>query len=201
MNEKLKQRLVGAVVLVSLAVIFIPMLLDGGERSRMPMFGSNIPDKPDYHFEPLEIPLHPVTTVAEDRPQLIDKPEPVPSKETKPQEQPKTAEVKSPDNTQANGETTAPKPKPASPAQSENREQVAWVVQVGSFSQSNNALSLRDKLRSNGFTAFVEKLKSDGETIYRVRIGPELKKENAEKQLQRLRREMDMKGIVMGHNS
>lgn len=199
MNEKLKQRLVGAVVLVSLAVIFIPMLLDGGERSSMPMFGSNIPDKPDYHFEPLEIPLQPVTTVAESRPQLIDKPEPAPSKETKPKDQPKAAEAKSPAAAQPSSETTAPKPETSTPTTS--HEQESWVVQVGSFSQSSNALSLRDKLRSNGFTAFVEKLKTDGETIYRVRIGPELKKENAEKQLQRLRREMGMKGIVMGHNS
>jgi DedD protein len=75
----------------------------------------------------------------------------------------------------------------------------AWVVQVGSFSQSGNALALRDKLRSNGFTAFVEKLKTAEGTVYRVRVGPELKRENAEKQLKQLQLQMNLKGIVMEH--
>ena len=42
---RLKQRLVGAVVLVALAVIFIPMLLSGGREMEMPVFGSNVPQR------------------------------------------------------------------------------------------------------------------------------------------------------------
>jgi DedD protein len=77
---------------------------------------------------------------------------------------------------------------------------VSWVVQVGSFSQSRNALALRDKLRKNGFTAFVEKYRDKGKSSYRVRVGPELKRENAEKQLQRLKSKLQLKGIVMGYS-
>ena len=44
-ESRLKQRLVGAVVLVALAVIFIPMLLSGGRDMEMPVFGSNVPDR------------------------------------------------------------------------------------------------------------------------------------------------------------
>lgn len=190
MNEKLKQRLVGAVVLASLAIIFIPMLLDGGERSGMPMFGSNIPAKPDYEFEPLDIPLQPVPPIAEERPVLIDKPEPPPQPTARTEEK-----------AQSKPEPPVAMPKPAPAAPIADSEPSAWVVQVGSFSQSSNALALRDKLRGKGFTAFVEKLKAGGTTVYRVRIGPEIKRENAEKQLQRLQREMQLKGIVMGHTS
>lgn len=189
MNEKLKKRLVGAVVLVSLAIIFIPMMLDGGERSSMPLFGSNIPEKPDYQFEPLEIPLQPVAPIAEERPVLIDKPEPAPATAPAPA---KAARVEE-------RPLTEPSPAPTKPAA--QSDQVAWVVQVGSFAQSDNALALRDKLRAKGFTAFVEKLGTDSGTVYRVRIGPELKRESAEEQLQRLQREMKMKGIVLGHTS
>jgi DedD protein len=174
------------VVLVSLAIIFIPMMLDGGERSSMPLFGSNIPEKPDYQFEPLEIPLQPVAPIAEERPVLIDKPEPPPAA---------TAAAEAP----AERPLTEPSPAPAKPAA--QSDQVAWVVQVGSFAQSDNALALRDRLRAKGFTAFVEKLGTDSGTVYRVRIGPELKRESAEEQLQRLQREMKMKGIVLGHTS
>lgn len=190
MNEKLKKRLVGAVVLVSLAIIFIPMMLDGGERSSMPLFGSNIPEKPDYQFEPLEIPLQPVAPIAEERPVLIDKPEPTPAA---------IATAPAPAARVEEPPLTAPTPAPTKPAA--QSDQVAWVVQVGSFAQSDNALALRDKLRAKGFTAFVEKLGTDSGTVYRVRIGPELKRESAEEQLQRLQREMKMKGIVLGHTS
>ncbi len=206
MNEKLKQRLIGAVVLVSLAVIFIPIMLDGGEQSSMPMYGSNIPDKPDYQFEPLDIPLQPVTTVAEGRPVLIDKPEPAPKKVPPAKEKPTgatalaSAEPTSRPPALVNNDPAAIASQSASSTTAADSEPGSWVVQVGSFSLSTNALTLRDKLRAKGFTAFVEKLNSGGDTIYRVRIGPELKKENANKQLQRLQRLMGMKGIVMGHN-
>ncbi len=201
MNEKLKQRLVGAVVLVSLAVIFIPMMLDGGERSSMPMFGSNIPEKPDYHFEPLDIPLQPVISVSDERPVLVDKPEPAPEPASVTEVKPKEtdAQVSQESATAAGAGAADTPPKPASPTATPDSGQSAWVVQVGSFSQSTNALTLRDKLRKKGFSAFVEKLKADGNMIYRVRIGPELKRENADKQLQRMQRVMGMKGIVMEH--
>ncbi len=194
MNEQVKQRLVGAVVLVSLAVIFIPMLLDGGDDSSMSRYGSNIPPKPDFDFEPLEIPLQSIEPVAVDRPRVIDKPEPAEAEppkpavtkpvQSKPVEAPKTV-------------TTKPTTSTAKPAAT--GDPVTWVVQVGSFSQSDNALALRDKLRKNGFTAFVEKYRDKGKTSYRVRVGPELKRETAEKHLQQLATKLQIKGIIMGH--
>jgi len=187
------------VVLVSLAVIFLPMLLDGGERGGMPLFGSNIPDKPDYQFQPLNIPLDPVAPVAGDKPQLIDKPEPAPVK-PKPQ-------VKEAAKPASPAPASKPESKPlvvkaetppvAPPAAEKNA--AAWVVQVGSFSNSANALKLRNKLRTKGFTAFVEKLSSDGETVYRVRVGPELKRETADALQVKLKERMKLKGIVMGY--
>ncbi len=199
MNEKLKQRLVGAVVLISLAVIFIPMLLDGGERSTMPMFGSNIPEKPDYQFEPLEIPLQPVPPIDEERPVLIDKPEPEP--EAKPEPVPEPEAKPEPKETAPPVEAKTPPvaPKPEIKNATGSGKVTAWVVQVGSFAQSGNALTLRDKLRSNGFTAYVEKLKTAEGVIFRVRVGPEIKRDNAEKQRKRLERTMKIKGIVMEH--
>ncbi|MCW9088618.1 MAG: SPOR domain-containing protein [Gammaproteobacteria bacterium] len=186
----MKRRLVGAVVLVSLAVIFIPMLLDGGQQKGMPLFGSNIPEKPDYRFEPLDIPLEPVEPIAEDKPLLIEKPE------SEPEPAPATPVAGKPAEKPPIEEAAPPATEP-----SLRQVPVAWVVQAGSFSSSENALGLRDKLRANGFTAFVEKLKSANETIYRVRIGPELKREAAEAQRDKLQRMMKINGIVMGHSS
>ena len=44
----LKQRLVGAVVLIALAVIFLPMLLDGSGRSGHVSMEMEIPPEPAY---------------------------------------------------------------------------------------------------------------------------------------------------------
>ena len=202
MNEQIKQRLVGAVVLVSLAVIFVPMLLDGGDNSSMPRFGSNIPPQPEFDFEPLEIPLQPLAAAAE-RPRVIDQPEKVESQPA--QTPPPPAAVAKPPAAKVSvskPETVTAKPDneiaeaAKAPA---SGEPVAWVVQVGSFSQSDNALALRDKLRQNGFTAFVEKYRDAGKSSYRVRVGPELKRDTAEQQLQRLEAKLKLKGIIMGH--
>ena len=199
MNEQIKQRLVGAVVLVSLAVIFIPMLLDGGNDSTMPRFGSNIPDKSDINFEPLEIPLKPQEPAAQ-RPRVIEKAE-------TPAKTPEPPKSDVPEKTTSAQKPAVEKPKveaakesaPASNDSPTGDEPVAWVVQVGSFGQSDNALALRDKLRKKGFTAFVEKYSDKGKTSYRVRVGPELKRSTAEEHLKQLQEKLQIKGLIMGH--
>ena len=206
MNQQIKQRLVGAVVLVSLAVIFIPMLLDGGDESEMPVFGSNIPEKPDVKFEPLDIPLEPVTPIPEEKPLLVEKaePEPVAPADKKLQEEPLVAKAAEPATQKSPPPELlvrkAPAPEPVQ-ATKPAAQPVAWVVQVGSFSSADNAMRLRDKLRAKGYRAYVEKLKSGTATVYRVRIGPELKREDAEVKLESLQRDMKIKGIVMGSDS
>ncbi|MCW8919772.1 MAG: SPOR domain-containing protein [Gammaproteobacteria bacterium] len=184
MNEQIKQRLIGAVVLVSLAVIFIPMLLDGGINSTMPRFGSTIPAQPEFDFEPLEIPLQAITPIPADRPRVIEQEVALaPTAGQPPQEIPAQ-------------QRPAPPPLPDT---APSAAPIRWVVQVGSFSQSVNAMALRDRLRKGGFSVFVEKFQDRGKSSYRVRVGPELKRENAEKQRERLDKHFQLKGIVMGH--
>lgn len=193
MNQQIKQRLVGAAVLVSLAVIFIPMLLDGGNHSSIPRFGSNVPSQPEFDFEPLEIPLQAVTPIPVDRPKVIHKAVKPAADSNKPVQSKPKASVKPAVTKPAVAVPAPPKPKTSTAT-------VTWVVQVGSFSDSSNALGLRDKLRKNGFTAFVEKYRDKGKSSYRVRVGPELKRENAEKQLQRLKDKLKLKGFIMAHS-
>jgi DedD protein len=198
LNEQIKQRLIGAVVLVSLAVIFIPILLDGGNNSSMSRSGSNVPEQPEFDFEPLEIPLAPITPLPVERPRVIDKeePPPAPAVAVSPQEGKRLVQPPPAEPVKAAAATTPIGV--ASPATAAGTDPIAWVVQVGSFSQSANALALRDKLRKNGFTAFVEKYQERGTSSYRVRVGPELKRETAEKQLAQLKTKFQLKGIVMG---
>lgn len=54
MDERLKQRLVGASVLVALAVIIVPMLLDGAGRKARDPATFEIPPQPELSQRPLQ---------------------------------------------------------------------------------------------------------------------------------------------------
>ncbi|MDQ3797082.1 MAG: hypothetical protein M3294_05845, partial [Pseudomonadota bacterium] len=57
METSLKQRLIGAAVIVALAVIFIPMLFDNAERKKPVTLDMNVPPEPEYTFKkPSETP-------------------------------------------------------------------------------------------------------------------------------------------------
>jgi len=167
----MKVRMVGAIVLVSLAVIFIPMILDGREVTEQFVTSSNIPPKPDREFVSKVIPL-----VAEaPRPE-----EPVTPPVVNPQQAAKVAMAK--EATPKPAVKKATTPESVEPVAEEPRTGLSgWAVQIGSFSSKKNAYALRDKLRKQGFAAFVETLYEQDNPSFRVRVGPELKRELAEK--------------------
>ena len=82
-----------------------------------------------------------------------------------------------------------------------NIVELAWVVQVGSFSNSKNALALRDKLRKKGYRTFVESIKTDSGKMYRVRVGPELDKAKIEKAQKKLKQREKLAGKIYKHGN
>ncbi len=87
MDILLKQRIVGAIVLISLAVIFIPMLLSGKSELLSRQLSSNIPPKPVYEIKrPELVELEPLVQPSFSRPEseeanqqaLLDVEEPLP---------------------------------------------------------------------------------------------------------------------------
>jgi DedD protein len=74
---------------------------------------------------------------------------------------------------------------------------VRWVVQVGSFSSAENANRLVASLRLDGLSAYQETVTSSGSSIYRVRVGPFLERDEAIKVERRVREEMSLNGVVM----
>jgi cell division septation protein DedD len=72
-------------------------------------------------------------------------------------------------------------------------------VQVSAFRSEDEALTLRDKLRAAGFTAFSEKIQADSGTMYRVRIGPEADRDAADKLRAELSTKMGLSGMVVGY--
>ena len=180
-NQLLKRRVIGATVLVALGVIFIPMILSGG-RDEMPLFGSNIPDKPKAikRLKSLEIPKAPVVEKSEEIR--------IPVAEHLP---PANIELKKSAKQNGNAKQTKARQTVSSPK--------AWVVQVGSFGKRANALALQKKLRKHQFPAFVEFVKNRDGSVYRVRVGPEVKRAKAEASMQAIHTKLKIKGVVLSH--
>lgn len=191
-DSRLKQRIVGAVVLVSLAVIFIPMILTGSKTATTEIAETNIPEKPDREFVSRIIPL--------DR----QAPEPAPvSPSRSPEPEPKVGEIPPPPAAESSPaiepipstEPAAARPEPA-PLPTVAKTVSAWVVQAGVFGSKDNAYALRDKLRKLGFDAFVDTQHDNDTTTYRVRVGPEVKRESAEATQAKLQKAASVKGFV-----
>lgn len=168
-----KQRIVGAIVLVALAVIFIPMLLPGHRDIGFTNGGSAIPPKPaeleNLKVLELEKP-QPVPLTREIVRTPIDEPSPA----TPAADIESTSEEEAPLQ-----EETKPALSTTQPEQPAASTPKAWAVQVGSFTQRDNAIRLRDKLRNKEYMAFVEQISSADKTFYRVRVGPEVSRDKA----------------------
>lgn len=184
---RLKQRIVGAVVLVALAVIFIPMLLSGGRKMEMPVFGSNVPPRSEEIAKIKHIDIEKMQQ-AESRPV---NPKRLPVSPTSPE-----PELVKKSNTEAIVETIT------SIGEEEKKSavtQTVWAVQVGSFSKKSNALGLKEKLRKKKHHAFVERIIKNNKATYRVRVGPETTRDKAEALKKKLQKDLKLTGLVVKH--
>jgi DedD protein len=184
-DRRLKQRLVGAVVLVSLVVIFVPMLLEEGPVLRSGISETNIPPTPpeldDFPSRVLPLPEDPPA-------QPTAEPEPGYTGDTDPMGPARTApevEAEQPvEPAQQMPPAAPPAPQPPPPAKDSMQEPrvgiSAWVVQVASFEKRENADSLVQRLRKSALDAFVEEAELGRRTWYRVRVGPELDRNEAD---------------------
>jgi len=193
MERRLKERLIGAAVLVMLAVIFIPMILDDTSETDVTITETNIPARPEDDFNSRIVPLKesdltPMQVDAlpeEEAEEMVE----VMAEPQKPIEQnmPAVEEDKSPSTVQAREK----------PIDGNHMGATAWVVQLGSFGSEENAKKLNEKLRLAGFPAFVEPLKNKSGMVYRVRVGPELYRSHAQALQQKLKNSMQIDGIII----
>ena len=189
METTLKQRLIGAAVIIALAVIFVPMILDGSGQKKSVAINMEAPPKPKFTFES-DLPdpkkldeLPPIEQQEEKESEEIVATEPVPEVASAPEEKPQPVVV----------EATANHIKP-------NPTLSAWAVQVAAFGEKDKALALQEKLLAGSYAAFTEKSANGSKVLYRVKVGPELKRENAEKLRDKIEKEHGLSGsFVTNH--
>lgn len=212
LDKAYKQRMVGALVLVALAVIFLPMLFSRQDEQRQVEVQApaapQAPAMPQVQVESVVVP----------EPQALPQ-EPVPSDEEIAQQEAPVAPVAPVAPAPAAKPVTpppAPAPvpalaaKPATPpsqpisaapgkpdtSQSRvdaNGLSVSWSVQLASLSSRASAENLQKTLRSQGYNAYIRT--ADGKN--RVFVGPLIERAEADRLRDLLNRQQNLKGFVV----
>ncbi|MFJ2364630.1 SPOR domain-containing protein [Pseudomonas sp. NPDC087697] len=207
LDNAYKQRMVGALVLVALAVIFLPMLFSREDEQRQVVVQAPAAPQaaamPKVQVEPVVVP----------EPQALPQ-EPVPTDE-------EIAAQQAPSKPVAPGApiapapvvakpVTPPAPKPApaptqpiaaAPSKPDTNQSrvdanglsVSWSVQLASLSSRESAESLQKTLRSQGYNAYIRT--ADGKN--RVFVGPLIERAEADRLRDLLGRQQNLKGFVV----
>ncbi len=192
LDKGLKQRMVGALVLLALAVIFLPMLLSREDESqRVQVDAPEMPaalQAPEVELQPVVVPepqLLPDEPIGADAEQSMESGEPVVA------EQP--AAPVTPVTPAAEPEPVVAAPSPAPSKLDANSLPISWSVQLASLSSSDGAQKLQKTLRSQGYNAYIRSV--DG--MNRVFVGPLIERAEADRLRDQLNRQHKLNGFVV----
>ncbi len=182
-ESKLKQRIVGALVLIALAVIFLPMLLKQEDPARKVVVEAPpmpaIPEQPQYPVTEVAVP-EPVLDDEWDGAVITEQSPSIDSASTAPAAvvpAPAAAVVaQSVQPVVTQSVSKKPEQPVIAPAIDKNNLPVSWSVQLASLTSKANAEALRDAYRNKQYNAYVR----SSEGVHRVLIGPLIKESDAQ---------------------
>lgn len=199
MKEATKQRIVGTVVLLALALIFLPIIFDGNGSYQAPV-ASRIPDPP-------VIPVLPEPEPS--RPQIIaDEVEPAEATEETASAgtdavQDAPAEVDHAPQSDSDRQATVQVVESAPDFQREvpefdaNGMPQAWVVRLGTFANAANASNLVARLQEAGFKAYTRPVSSSDSDMTAVFVGPWLQRQLVEDYRRQLQEQFQLAGMIV----
>ncbi|HET9033924.1 MAG TPA: SPOR domain-containing protein [Dokdonella sp.] len=178
----MKQRLLGAVVLIALAIIFLPMLFSGSAPKQDSVTTNmEIPPQPTREFETRVLAVDTANKDASRLPEhQAQSREPVASVDTQvpPRVEVMPEAVNSIDTSEPPSAAIAkPVSEATTPATVEQVEagkaaDGKYLVHLGVYAASGNASDLVAQLKKSGFPAFAESVDYKGKPAKRVRVGP-----------------------------
>ena len=202
MDNALRARLIGAAVLVALAVLLIPELLSGRKPDKSgdevvaaapgtrtftielagsgqdpasaagSVAGSTAGAAPDRAVAPASAPQSATTDATPALPADGKPADPAPGRDA-------GASPPAPQRPAPEAKADLPAPAARSDAAA-STAQGGWAVQVGAFSTAASADKLATELKSAGYRAYVSPVSKSGKTLQRVRVGPEADRSRAE---------------------
>ena len=178
MDNLVKQRLVGALILVALGVVFWPIIFvarDGDTRE----LRVAVPEAPPVDLSPLPTPDSAGLRRAPQAraqgaepgpaPELFDSdphiPEPLPALPARADTQPPVGLEPARETLQA-------------PAIDADGLPIAYALQVATIGQRERAETLRDELLKAGYKGYLQRLRRDDRTLYRVLVGPRYQRDD-----------------------
>lgn len=177
-DNKLKQRIVGALVLIALAVIFLPMLFKNEEPVREVVVDApEMPAStaaPQFTADPVALPEPVVDPAAQEWGEIIEPQEQIAVQVIAPAPAPKKVETVNP--APAQPVTQKPAAVSVAPGIDQNNLPVSWSIQLANLTSKDNAHALRDTYRKKQYNAYVRS--ADG--THRVLIGPLVKQAEAQ---------------------
>jgi DedD protein len=180
MDETLKARLIGAAVLVAIAVLLIPELLSGRKApSPADEAGPSPKGTRTFTIELEGMPGQAARVPAAGSVEPATKPQP---------EAPRVVRQEAPAPSAVASTAPATNAAPATggtPTAAPSR--AGWYVQVGAFGSADSARKLVKELEGAGYRALVSPVTRSGKTLHRVRVGPEAKREDADRLAGRLK--------------
>ncbi|KAF0864059.1 SPOR domain-containing protein [Pseudomonas sp. LD120] len=197
-----KQRMVGALVLVALAVIFLPMLFSREDEQRHVVVEvpavPQVSVMPRVQVEPVVVPEPQVlpegavpadeSPVPQVAPSMPSAPADAPAVMSKPAPAPKPAPTPAPAQP-----VVAAKPDTSQSRVDANGLSISWSVQLASLSTREAAEKLQKTLRSQGYNAYIRSV--DGKN--RVFVGPLIERAEADRLRDLLGRQQNLKGFVV----
>lgn len=169
MNNILKQRLVGALILLALTVVFWPIIF--------------VPDRAPLSVVEVPVPREPVVDLSP-----LPEPDDLGIRRGDPAVAPKedVADVPFPEGVSPGDSGPLPKRGDVTPIPEPERAEemlgqpaldvdgipIAYALQVATMNDQERANALRDELVDAGYKGFVKRLRRDDRLMYRVLVGP-----------------------------
>lgn len=180
MTDQIKNRVVGAIVVFALAIIFIPKIYDGEKESQRREFVT-IPKKP-AHQTPKNY-----TTPKADEVSVV--------KLNHEKDKVIATEIVENKTIEENTKKLIVKEDKVTTIKAE-----AWVIRMGSFSNPDNVNGFVKKLRNKGFTAFSVPAVPKLGISNKVFVGPELNHGVLVKLQPKLKNEFKESGVIVKYN-
>lgn len=200
MNTALQNRLVGTVIIVALAVIFLPDLLDGKKQTKQDI-QVNIPKVPEglTMQAPRTIDVAALSEQAQ-APENIAMETAVddePSTELTPSSSTDTVATQPEVNSTSNNRSQTQNASLENQTQllfADPKDSAGWVVQLGSFRHQKNVRELMNVLEKAGYRTFSRPVQTPSGELTKVFVGPEIEQEKLKSALPHLNEITKLKG-------
>ncbi|WP_199171442.1 MULTISPECIES: SPOR domain-containing protein, partial [Luteimonas] len=167
MTSALKQRLIGAAVLIAIAVIFLPMLVKGpAPASGLPDMSMDVPDAPEGAYRTVDLPL--VAPAPAPAGSVLGGGAPTPVADPAPQAD---------DGALPTVDAGANAGREALPPTTAGGD---YAVHYGAFASDADAKAILRQLGGAGLTGYSEAFTLNGKPAHRVRLGPYASRAEAE---------------------